>query len=34
MLVVGTFLTRQRATMEIRNHHMGVQVQLGLKGNN
>jgi hypothetical protein len=32
MLVVGPFLNRQRAAIEVRNHHMSIKSQLGLNG--
>jgi len=32
MLIIGTFLARQRAPMYMRNHHIGTDLQLGPKG--
>jgi len=32
MLTFSTFLTRQRITMDIRNHQVGIDRQFGLKG--
>jgi len=31
MLAIDTFLARQHVTMDIRDHHVGIDCQLGLK---